>query len=213
MAESERLDIPEGRFPSNSTFSSIRQPLKAKQDSAEEPIRTINDTIKPEKKPLMKRIADAFIATDGKDIKDYMIFDILIPGLKRGFEDLVHMMLYNDKKSGRITRSRGESRVRRLEYNSIYDRRRDTDEMLTNRTAAGQVNLIFTTQDRAEEALDMVADRIEERGFATLKFFYTITKQPTDFTQENWGWRSVAGAKVTPVRTGWMLKMPRLEEI
>lgn len=214
MAERDKIDLPEGRFPSNSSYSSIRASAKpAKSEESEERITPIEGTVKPQKKPLLKRIADAFVATDGKDIKDYLVFDILIPGVKRGLEDVVHMLLYNDKKSPRINRTRGESRVRRLEYNSIYDRRRDEDEMLNARTASGQADLIFVTQDQAEAALDMVADRIEDRGFATLKFYNTITKQPTDWTQEHWGWRSVAGAKVTPVRTGWVLKMPRLEEI
>lgn len=211
----DKIDIPEGRFPSNSSLASIRPPTRERRIAAqaEEPVKPLEGDIKPQKKSLMKRIADAFIATDGKDIKDYMLFDVLIPGLKRGVEEVIHMMLYNDKRSPRVTRTRGESRIRRLEFNSLFDSRRDDDEMLTNRVAAGQTNLIFPTQDQAETALDMVAERIEERGFATLKYYYTITKQPTDWTQENWGWRSVAGAKVTPVRTGWMLKMPRLEEI
>lgn len=215
MAERDKIDIPEGRFPSNSSYSSIRPAAKSATKPAEDeaPPRPIDGDIKPQKKSFLQRMADAFIATDGKDIKDYMIFDILIPGLKRGAEDLLHMLLYNDKKSPRVTRTRGESRIRRLEYNSLYANRRGDDEMLPSRLASGQTNLIFSTQSRAEEALDAVADRIDERGFATLKFFNTITKQPTDWTQENWGWRSVAGAKVVPVRDGWMLKMPRMEEI
>ena len=213
MAERDKIDIPEGRFPSNSSLSSIRPPARPKAEPEEEPIRTLDGTIKPQKKSLMRRIADAFIATDRKDIKDYLVFDILIPGLKRGLEDVVHMMLYNDKKSPHIERRRGESRIRRLEFNSLRDARRDDDEMLGSRLIAGECDLIFTTRSKAEEALDMVTERIEDRGFATLKYYYTITRQPTDWTQENWGWRSMAGAKVVEVRGGYKLRMPRLEEI
>ena len=211
MAERDKIDIPEGRFPSNSSLSSIRPPTRTKAgEESEEPVKTLDGTIKPQKKSFMKRIADAFIATDGKSIKDYMIFDVLIPGLKRSVEDVVHMMLYNDKKSPRIERNRGESRIRRLEYSSL---RSATDEMLSPRLVSGQCDLVFPTRQKAEQALDMVQERIEDRTFATLKYYYTITKQPTDWTQENWGWRSMAGAKIVEVREGFVLRMPRLEEI
>jgi len=218
MAERDKLDIPEGRFPSNSGYSSIRTPGKVRKvsASAEEPApdKFVEGDIKPEKKSLMKRIADAFIAVDAKDIKTYLIFDVLIPGLKRGAEDILHMALYNDNnKSGRVTRSRGESRLRRLEYSSIRPARDDDDVMLSSRFNAGQTDLVFPTRDKAEEALDMVAERIQDAGFATLKYYYTITRQPTEWSQASWGWRSMAGATIVQCRGGYLLKMPKLEEI
>ena len=217
MAERSKLDISEERFPSNS-YSSIRAPGKIKKvnvsgEQNDPPPDKVLDGVKPEKKTLMKRIADAFIAVDAKDIKTYLIFDVLIPGLKRGAEDLLHMALYNDKKTDRVTRSRGESRIRRLEYSSIRPARDDDDVMLSRRTLAGDTDLVFPTRDKAEEALDMVAERIHATGFATLKYYYTITRQETEWSQSKWGWRSMDGATIVQCRGGYLLKMPRLEEI
>ena len=212
MAERDKLDIPEGRFPSNS-YSSIKPVARAKAAPEEEPTKVIQGNAKPKKKTIGERIADAFIATDSKDIKEYFLFDVLIPGLKRGVEDFIHMLLYNDKKAGRVTRSRGESRIRRVEYNSLYDRRRDDDEMLSSRIRSQKKDLIFETREDAEEVLDMVADRIEDSGFATLKYLNAISGMPTDWTQSNWGWRSAAGASIVQGRGGYVLKMPKLEEL
>ena len=211
MAERDKIEIPDGRFPSNS-YSSIRPVTKAKP-ADDIPNKAIKGQAKQQKKTFGERIADAFLATDGKDIKDYFLFDVLIPGLKRGVEDLIHMLLYNDKKSPRVTRSYGESRVRRIGYNSIYDRRREDDEMLSQRLRAQKRDLIYETRQDAEEVLDMVADRIEDNGFATLKYLNAISGMPTDWTQTNWGWTSVAEASIVQVRDGWILKMPKLEEI
>jgi hypothetical protein len=219
MAERNKLDISEEQFPSNSSYSSIRAPGRVRKlsvsgaESDPPPDKVLEGDIKPEKKSLMKRIADAFIAVDAKDIRNYLIFDVLIPGLKRGAEDILHMALYNDKKSDRVTRSRGTSSIRRLEYSSIRPARDDDDVMLNRQTLAGSTDLVFPTRDKAEQALDMVYERIKACGFATLKYYYTITKQPTEWTQEKWCWRSTDGSTVVQCRSGWILKMPRLEEV
>lgn len=220
MAERNKLDISEEQFPPNSSYSSIRAPGKIRKVSAsgEEkdpaPEKVLDGDIKPEKKSLMKRIADAFIAVDAKDIRTYLIFDVLIPGLKRGAEDLLHMALYNDKKSDRVTRSRGGSSIRRLEYSSIRPMRDDDSMSLNRNTLAGNTDLVFPTRDKAEEALDMVNERIQATGFATLKYYYTITRQETEWSQAKWGWRSMDGATIVQTRSGgYVLKMPRLEEI
>ena len=218
MAERNKLDISEEQFPSNS-YSSIRSSGRVRKVSASgaeadpPPEKVLDGDIKPEKKSLMKRIADAFIAVDSNAIRTYLIFDVLIPVLKRGAEDLLHMVLYNDKKSDRITRSRGESSIRRLEYSSIRPMRDSDDVMLNRQTLAGSTDLVFPTRDKAEQALDMVYERIKACGFATLKYYYTITRQPTEWTQEKWCWRSTDGATVVQCRSGWVLKMPRLEEV
>jgi hypothetical protein len=219
MADRKKLDISEEDFPGNSSYSSIRAPGRVRKVSSSgaiedpEPEKVLDGDIKPEKKGLMKRIADAFIAVDGKDIKNYLIFDVLIPGLKRGAEDMLHMALYNDKKPDRVTRSRGTSSIRRLEYSSIRPARDDDDVMLNRKTIAGSTDLVFPTRDKAEEALDMVYERIKACGFATLKYYYTITRQPTEWPQEKWCWRSTEGATIVQCRGGYVLKMPRLEEI
>lgn len=220
MAERNKLDISEEQFPPNSSYSSIRSPGRVRKLSASgaesdpPPEKLLDGDIKPEKKSLMKRIADAFIAVDAKDIRNYLIFDVLIPGLKRGAEDMLHMALYNDKKNDRVTRSRGGSTIRRLEYSSIRPAR-DNDEAVLNRnTLAGNTDLVFPTRDKAEEALDMVNERIQATGFATLKYYYTITRQETEWSQANWGWRSMYGATIVQCRSGgYVLKMPKLEEI
>lgn len=222
MAERKKLDISEEDFPSNSSmgYSSIRSSGGIRRVSASNqaqdppPEKVLDGDIKPEKKSLMKRIADAFIAVDAKDIKTYLIFDVLIPGLKRGAEDLLHMALYNDKKSERVTRSRGVSSIRRLEYSSIRPARDDEEVILNRKTLAGGTDLVFPTRQKAEEALDMVDERIKATGFATLKYYYTITRQPTEWPQEKWCWRSMDGATIVQTSNGgYVLRMPKLEEV
>lgn len=215
MAEHDKIDIPEGRFPSNS-YSSIRTVAKGKPEKEQEeaPIKAVKGTVQQKKKTLGERIADAFISTTKTDIRDYFIFDVLVPGLKRGIEDFIHMVLYNDRKGGKVNRSRGESRIRRVGYNSIYASSREDEPALSSQYRSGYSDLTFDREEDAESVLDAVADRIEDRGYATLSYFNSIAGMPTEWTQNDWGWKTTAGSKIYQLRNGrWILKMPRLEEL
>ena len=64
------------------------------------------------------------------------------------------------------------------------------------------------------DTLDMVDERIKATGFATLKYYYTITRQPTEWPQEKWCWRSMDGATIVQTSSGgYVLRMPKLEEV
>lgn len=213
MAERDKLDIPEGRFPSNS-YSSIRPAAKGQPVTEQMPEKATGTPAKAKKKTLVERIADAFIATTKDDVKEYVIFDVLIPGLKRGVEEFIHMVLYNDKRAGRIAKSRGESRMRRVGYSSIYGSSRDDEPALSTKVRSPYTDLTFDTEADAESVLDSVTDRIEDRGFATLSYFNAVAGVPYDWTQNEWGWHTTVGAKIYQLRSGrWILKMPRLEEL
>jgi len=196
----------EERFPSN-TYTQ-------KKTDPDEVLKVTTGKVKEKKKSLGERVAEAFIATDGRDIKDYFVFDVLIPGLKRAVEDLVHMVLYNDHKSGRVERKNGESRIRRVSYSSVYGNSQKRDEALTARPKVSKTDLIFETRADAEEVLSMMADRVEDAGFATVKYLNALSDMPTDFTQTRWGWHDVSGASIVQTRDGeYLLKMPRVEEV
>lgn len=213
MADEENKLTTRDRFPSNS-YNSIKQ--KARVAAGETDIAdkaVTKGAVKEKKKSFGEKIAEAFIATDRKDVKEYVIFDLLIPGAKNMIENVVHMLLFNDKPSGRIVRSNGESRVRRVGYNSIYDERRRREGLIGERTRVASTELIFDNRADAEEVLVAVEDRIEEYGFATVKYFYSLADLSTDFTQTKWGWRDVAGADIIQTREGYLLKMPKPEVI
>lgn len=215
MPDTENKQTTREQFPGNS-YSSLKQKPKARvagsaNDIAEKGV--VKGQVKEKKKSLGEKIAEAFIATDRKDIKEYLIFDTLIPGVKNAIENAIHMLLFNDKPSAKINRSNGESRIRRVGYNSIYDERRRREGLIGERTRVASTELIFDTRADAEEVLVAVEERIEEYGFATVKYFYSLADMTTDFTQTKWGWRDVDDADIIQTREGYLLKMPKPELI
>lgn len=206
----ENKQTTRDRFPSNS-YTKIK-PKTAVGAQDEKVTKVVKGKVKEKKKTFGEKLADAFIATDRKDIKEYFLFDVLIPGAKQAVEDLVHMILFNDKRTTKIQRKNGESRIRRVNvgYNSIFD---DARSGTSARSNGLRTDLVFDSRIDAEEVLEAVQDRIEEYGFATMKYYYSLADMPTEHPMTKWGWRDVSEARISKTQEGYVLQMPRVIEV
>lgn len=173
------------------------------------------------KKTVGERIADNFLATDGEEIREHVLFDFLIPGIKTIIEDIVHMILFGGKGDSRISRDRGESRPRYVEYNRSFDDKRKRSDEFVSRRGSRHPELIFTRRSDAEQVMSGMLEYIEDYGRATLKDFYNVVFEvsegeidiPTDYTMTRYGWYDLKAARVTHVREGYLLQMPKTEVI
>lgn len=191
------------RLPGNSNTPSVA--------GGDEEKRQLKGKVVEKKKGLGERIAEAFIMTDGASIKDYLIFNVLIPGVKNTIENVVHMILFPTKGDSRITRRGGESRIIPVTYRGRFEDRH-RDDRAYSRFKGNKTELIFDSREDAEEILGIMIRKIERTGFASVKDLYREAELPTDFTYDSWGWRSLYDAIVIQTREGWLLKMPEMEE-
>lgn len=207
MAESENRE----KYPSNAyrniSPNAQNQDQKKKRE-APSPVAKG----KEKKKSIGERLTDSFLAANGEDIKERVIFDWVIPGIKNILEDIVHMLLFGDKPDSRITRSRGESRISQVRYDKYYDKRRERDEYIPQKKSRNP-ELIFGTRADAEDVLTRMFDLLSEYGRVTVKDLYSLADMPTDFAMSNWGWRDLTGSSVVEVRGGYLIKFPRSEEL
>lgn len=166
-----------------------------------------------EKKPsLRERLTDSFLAVNGDDIKERVIFDWVIPGIKNILEDVVHMLLFGDKADPRISRSRGESRFGGVDYRKISEDRRRKDEYIP-RSRKRDPEIVFTTRKEAEEVLVKLYENVDKYGNVTAKDLYLYADMQPEFPMSNWGWRNLTGSSVVEVRGGYLLKLPKMEEL
>lgn len=200
----------EEKYPSNAyrnVQSKARQNDKAKKEDPK-PIAKGK-----EKKPTIRqRLTDSFLASNGEDIKERVIFDWIIPGIKNILEDIVHMLLFGDKPDPRITRSRGESRLDGLKYSKYYKDPRQKEEYIP-KPRSRDPEVFFTTRSEAEDVLTRMFDMVSDYGRVTVKDLYLLSDMPTDFAMSNWGWRSLTGSSIVETRGGYMIKFPRVEEL
>lgn len=205
MPESDLDRRLEERFPSNAA-------KRITDNSNDEEKKPLQGKVVEKKKGLGERIAEAFIMTDGASIKDYLIFNVLIPGVKNTIENVIHMILYPTKGDTRIVRRGGESRIIPVKYRGRFEERRRNDEYVGSRMRANKPELVFDHREDAEEILGIMTRKIERTGFASMKELYREAELPTDFTYDSWGWRNLYDAMIVQVSEGWLLKMPEMEE-
>lgn len=204
------------RKQSKTAYSSVQPVAKGRAVTDDDVTdKIVKGKTVEKKRSLGQKIADAFISTDSQSIKDYVLFDLLIPGLKTAVEDIVHMILFDGKGAARADR-KSSSGIRRVRYSQVFDEKRALDTIVSPRARVGNTDIIFETEDDAIAIRRAVAERIEETGFCTVKYYLSEAGMQSNFTHTKWGWsdvNEVKAAKIVQVRAGWILKMPRIEEI
>lgn len=160
------------------------------------------------KKNEVRRFADIFISEDVKNVKSYVLMDVLVPAIKKAISDIVtngiDMILYGE--SGRPKKS-GSSYV---SYDSSY--RRETDRR--DRGTAGRVgyrydDIVLDSRAEAEEVLNRLDEIIETYGVARVADLFDMCGLTCNFTDNSYGWSNISTAKVEHTRDGFVIRMPR----
>lgn len=198
------------KYPSNSYRNISPNSGKSSTEKRKDLTPVAQGTEK--KKSIRERLTDSFLATNGEDIKERVIFDWVIPGIKNILEDIVHMLLFGDGVVRNSDRSRGERRLLRKEYNKYYDDDRKKSES-SFESKSKNPELTYSSRAEAQNVLNKMLDILDEYNRVTVKDLYSISKMPTDFAMSNWGWRDLTGSKPIPYGDRWLLKLPKSEEL
>lgn len=193
-----------------------------KQNMPEKTGKTIKGSAT--KKPLTfgEKLKRAFVKEDAKDISDYILFDIVIPGAKYAlFDTLVGIASQtlgipvseaNRNFRNRTGRSSvgvserpfrdyaAQSRLGNVDRSTRslnYDRYRVTD-------------VIFDYKEDALSLLEQMADICDQNGWFSVATFYDRAgiKEGTVHTNYNYGWHNVDGATVESGGGGYFINLP-----
>lgn len=172
--------------------------------------KVVNGPVKV-KKNEVRKLTDIFIAEDAKDVKSYIIMDVIIPALKNTLEDIIiggtRMILRGETGN----RGSGRSTADKISYSNYYNRdaRRPSDER-TARTKYSYDDIVVKTRGEAEDVLFRLDEAIATYGVASIGDLYDLVGITGDYTDEKYGWTNLSSAKVVPVRDGYLLKFPRV---
>lgn len=181
---------------------------QAEQDKKVE--KVVTGPVVTRKKSGLSKFAGEFISEDAKNIKSYVLGDVLIPAIKKALCDIVtdgiNMLLYGDTKAG-YKRSTAD----KFSYSSIS---RDTRAVRDSRygynvSSYSYDDIVLASRGEAETVLDRmceILDVYKTVSVAELKDLVGITPAYTD---NKYGWINLATAEVVRVRDGYMLKLPR----
>ena len=158
----------------------------------------------------MRKLTDIFISEDVSNVKNYILFDVVVPALKKAIYDLVvgtlDMSLYGGRGSGKRPTA---DRVSYRDYNDIS--RRDNRSYDSTRTNSGYSydDIVLETRGEAEAVLSRMDEIMEEYNIVRVADLYDLVGVTGDYTDNNYGWTNIRNAKIVHVRDGYKIDMPR----
>lgn len=183
-------------YPSNS-YTQKKEPEPVKELAP-----VVQHNVQVRKKTPLQKFADAFIAEDLQSVKTYVVKDLLIPGLKRMFLSSLEMLLngkgYNRQKS--------QQAVTTVSYRDYYDKPKPQTPPSDYTSFE---DLIYEDRGDAEYVRDQMIDILNRYRVVRVSDMFELSKRPSPFTANRYGWTDMTLAKVIPVSGGYMIKMPR----
>lgn len=173
--------------------------------------KVVTGKVIAKKKSGVRKFADEFINEDVKNIKSYVIGDVLIPAIKDAISDIVRngidMILYGGSRPG-YKRSTAD-RVSYNNYSKVDNRYRDS-RAVTSYNSYSLDDIILETRGEAEDVLDRMYELLETYQIVRVADLYDLVGRTGNYTDNKYGWTSLHNAEIIRVRGGgYMIKMPR----
>lgn len=165
------------------------------------------------------KLTKALFAEDVQDVKEYLVWDVLLPALKDTISDLfkkgIDAMLFGDSRPSSVKRNGSSSKV---SYSSYYEREKERRNYggytRGRRRATHQFDdIIFDRRDDAENVLEQLVDITMQYGLCSVADFYELAGISSEWTDEKYGWGELSDARVERVRSGYIVVLPKPEPI
>lgn len=193
---------------------------KMKKDHEEKTLAPVvtKDAIVTTKPSLGRKFTSAFISEDMRDVGDYILLDIIIPGIKNAIIDTLERIFFNGPSSDRrrSDRKRDSGRYGRTSYESFYrssSRRdsRDNDDNKRRDASVDYRNIVLSRREDAEEIVRQLRDYIEDYDSVSVARLLDLINEPGKYTDNNYGWTRPQDICVRQVRNGYLIDVTEAE--
>ena len=166
------------------------------------------------RKPLGKQFAETFIEEDIKEVKKYVIWDVVIPGIKHTILDMLSMMFFKESYygGGRSSRDDHYSYSARYKYKEDRSRRRsdsrrrdrDEDEYESN-SRVDYRNIVLRNRNDAEDVVHELRKRINKYDTASIADLLELVSVSSKYVDNDWGWDNENDIGVRRVSNGYLI--------
>lgn len=196
---------------------------KSKQEKVTEQERqprtpiVAKDAVVRSKKPLGKKISQKMDLADGREVRDYIVDEKIIPGLKDFALDMLEMIFYGErspKRNRKRRRDYDDEPSWKHDYRSDYGRssrdhrrRRDYDRRrrYDRDDDIDYQNIVLRKRVDAERIVDEMRDRIVEDGSVSVAVLYELVGIASEHTDNKWGWTRSSEICITRVEDGYLI--------
>lgn len=204
-------------YPSNSykqgTHASLNNNNKPEQKQ-NKPQKVINGSATVKKKTGLSKFASDFISEDAGSVKEFVLYDILIPSAKRAisemFKGAIDIFLY-----GKTSATKPSNPTSTIAYNKLY---KAQPNVYANggalphqtRTTYSYNNIVLESRGDAEAVLDAMGEIIDQYGMVKVADLYDLVGMTGSYTDNNYGWTNISEAHVARLNEGgYLIKLPR----
>lgn len=179
----------------------IESPLESKPD-----VLKVSNT---------KKFLGGFMASDIADVKEYLIFDVVLPRVKTLLLDSINRgaeMLIMGTKNPRGRTTTNYSRESTRYYNSQPSSPTQTRQQ--SLLYAPYNDPLFDDEADAWKVIDEMTDYVEEYPTISISEFLTFCKRPEDdeYTFQYYGWTrpAINAARPEQISDGrWIIRLPK----
>lgn len=175
--------------------------------------KVVKGSVKTKKKSGLRKIADAFTPEDTSSALLNIVYDTIIPVVKRAILNIVNDSadtLLNGKSGSSRHGSYGNSGG--ISYRRYYEEPRNTTR--STRAISAQLgcdfdDIIYASRGDAEKVLRKMDEMFETYGFVSLADMYEAAGITPPYTYNRYGWKSLRTATVIKVADGYMIRLPK----
>ena len=189
-------------YPSNSHRSKELADEKQEIDERKKVDTVVSTPVKVKKKNGFSKMIGNFIAEDARDIKSYLVSDVIVPNIKKTISDTVDTILFGGSRKNRTTAGR-------VSYRSYYDEPRAVDRQPLRPESYSYEDITIGSRGEAEEVLSRLNELIDTYQIASVADLYDLVGLTGNYTDNKYGWTNLSTADVVRVRDGFKLKLPR----
>lgn len=166
-------------------------------------------TRKPSK---FRKLTDEFISEDAKNVKTYVIGEVLIPAVKKAISDIVtdgiDMILYGESRKGSKRSTADYVSYNRKYYDRDSRSVRDSRSSMSSAYSCDDIEL--DSRGEAEDVLARMDELMDAYGLVRVADFYDLVGVTGNYTDNKYGWTNIRNAEIIRLRDGkYMIKMPR----
>ena len=153
-----------------------------------------------------------FNGGDMSDVKDYLVDEVAIPGVKNLILDFIiggATRLLGGKN--KYSRSTGGNKI---SYRDYYEQPADRRPTTTGNSGRFDFeDIVYPSRMDAERVRDQMDEVIAKYGFVTVGDMYDMAGLPQPFTGQKYGWTSIVNSRIESVRDGYIINLPKMGPI
>lgn len=199
-----KIEISSSDFPSNNGT----EPKKEDQHKFE---KVVQGPVKV-KKSVGRKMADIFLGAEVADVKHYVLYDLLIPGVKGMVLDTLSKLFFGKPIGYGFGGFRGPNVSATTNYSYISQNRQipSQSNVRTVKPSTPAYNdFVFASHTEAEAVLDNMVNAIDAYGRVSVNDLYDMCGITAPFTEVYWGWTNLSTATTARVAGGYTIVLPQ----